>query len=129
MKQIVLGFIVLLTGTLNAQVRLPKIFGDNMVLQRNAPLRIWGWASPAESVTVQFHNQQKTVHANAAGSWEAVLAPESAGGPYQLAIKGKTTITLKGLLMGDLWVCSGQSNMEMPLNGWGQILNWEQEIA
>ncbi len=129
MKKIVFALFVLQTGILNAQLRLPKIFGDSMVLQRNAPLRIWGWASPAETVTVQFHNQHKTVQTDARGSWEAVLAPETVGGPYQLAVKGKTTITLKGILMGDLWVCSGQSNMEMPLNGWGQILNWEQEIA
>src|SRR5689334_3408286 len=60
---------------------------------------------------------------------EAVLAPEAAGGPYQLQVKGNTAITLKGILMGDLWVCSGQSNMEMPLNGWGQVYNYEQEIA
>ncbi|OQP68370.1 sialate O-acetylesterase [Niastella populi] len=129
MKRIILGLSVLLTGTLNAQLRLPKIFGDSMVLQRNAPMRIWGWASPAENITVQFHNQNKTVHASASGSWEAVLAPEAAGGPYQLQVTGKTTITLKGILMGDLWVCSGQSNMEMPLNGWGQVYNYEQEIA
>jgi sialate O-acetylesterase len=129
MKKIVFALFVLQTGILNAQLRLPKIFGDSMVLQRNAPLRIWGWASPAETITVQFHNQHKTVQTDARGSWEAVLAPETVGGPYQLAVKGKTTITLKGILMGDLWVCSGQSNMEMPLNGWGQILNWEQEIA
>jgi sialate O-acetylesterase len=130
MKKIAFGItVLLLTGTANAQLRLPKIFGDSMVLQRNAPLRIWGWAAPAESITVQFHNQNKTVRTDAGGSWEAVLAPETAGGPYQLQVTGKTTITLKGILMGDIWVCSGQSNMEMPLNGWGQVYNYEQEIA
>lgn len=129
MKKIVSILFLLQTGLLNAQLRLPKIFGDSMVLQRNAPLRIWGWASPAESITIQFHNQNKTVLTDAGGNWEAVLAPEAAGGPYQLRVKGKTDITLKGILMGDIWVCSGQSNMEMPLNGWGQVLNYEQEIA
>lgn len=130
MKNILLGFAVLLTGTTIAQPRLPKIFGDNMVLQRNAPLRIWGWASPAESITIQFHNQSKTVQTNAGGAWEAVLAAEPAGGPYQLQVKGKTTITLQGLLLGDLWVCSGQSNMEMPVNsGWGKVVNAEEEVS
>lgn len=130
MKNILLGFAVLLTGTTIAQPRLPKIFGDSMVLQRNAPLRIWGWASPAESITIQFHNQSKTVQANASGAWEAVLAAEPAGGPYQLQVKGKTTITLQGLLLGDLWVCSGQSNMEMPVNsGWGKVVNAEEEVS
>lgn len=130
MKNILLGFAVLLTGTTNAQLRLPKIFGDSMVLQRNAPLRIWGWASPAETITIQFHNQSKTVQTNASGTWEAVLAAEPAGGPYNLQVKGKTTITLQGLLMGDLWVCSGQSNMEMPVNsGWGKVVNAEEEVS
>lgn len=119
----------LLTGNVSAQVRLPKLFGDSMVLQRNAPIRIWGWALPKEAITIHFHNQQRLTHADARGNWQAVLSPEQAGGPYTLTVKGKTAITLQGILMGDLWVCSGQSNMEMPLNGWGQVLNWEQEIA
>ncbi|WP_205511055.1 sialate O-acetylesterase [Longitalea arenae] len=129
MKQFVLGFIVLLTSTTKAQLRLPAIFGDSMVLQRNAPVKIWGWAAPAESITVSFHGQQRTAKADANGNWQLVLSPEPAGGPYDLTVKGRTTITLRGILMGDLWLCSGQSNMEMPLNGWGQVLNWEQEIA
>jgi sialate O-acetylesterase len=131
MKKITLGLIaLLLTGTTNAQLRLPKIFGDSMILQRNAPLRIWGWASPAETITIQFHDQSKTVQANASGSWEAVLAAEPAGGPYRLQVKGETTIALQGILMGDLWVCSGQSNMEMPVNsGWGKVVNAEEEVA
>jgi sialate O-acetylesterase len=130
MKYILSGLLVLLVGNVSAQPRLPKIFGDNMVLQRNAPLRIWGWASPAETITIQFHNQSKTVQTNAGGNWEAVLAAEPAGGPYGLQVKGKTTITLQGILMGDLWVCSGQSNMEMPVNsGWGKVLNAEEEVS
>ena len=130
MKYILFGLTVLLTSTTKAQLRLPKIFGDSMVLQRNAPVRIWGWASPAETITIQFHNQSRTVQTNAGGKWEAVLAAEPAGGPYQLQVKGKTTITLHGILLGDLWVCSGQSNMEMPVNsGWGKVLNAEEEVA
>jgi sialate O-acetylesterase len=120
--------VTLITGT-KAQIKLPRIFGDSMVLQRNAPLRVWGWAAPAEAITVQFHQQQKSVKADANGNWEAVLAPEQVGGPYDLQVKGKTTITLHGILMGDLWVCSGQSNMEMPVKGWSQVVNADQEIA
>jgi sialate O-acetylesterase len=114
---------------MEAQLRMPKIFGDSMVLQRNAPVRIWGWASPDEAISIKFHNQQRTIRANANGNWEVALAPEPAGGPYNLQVQGKTTITCHGILMGDLWVCSGQSNMEMPLSGWGQVLNAQQEIA
>ena len=128
-KSVVLVLFTLLTGSMHAQLRLPKIFGDSMVLQRNAPLRIWGWASPAESVTVQFHKQHRSVKADANGNWETVLAPEPAGGPYNLQVQGKTNIVLYGILMGDIWVCSGQSNMEMPLSGWGQVLNAQQEIT
>jgi len=125
----ILTLVALVAIDLHAQLRLPKIFGDSMVLQRNAPIRIWGWASPDEPVAVQFHQQKRSVKANATGDWEAVLAPEPAGGPYQLQVKGKTTIQLQGILLGDIWVCSGQSNMEMPVSGWGKVLNAEAEIA
>jgi len=127
-RTIVLG-IISMPFILTAQLRLPKIFGDSMVLQRNAPLRVWGWAAPAEAITVLFHQQQRSVKADANGNWEAVLAPEQAGGPYNLQVKGMSVITLHGLLMGDLWVCSGQSNMEMPVKGWSQVVNADQEIA
>ena len=128
-KTIVFCSQVLLSFSLAAQVKLPKIFSDSMVLQRNAPVRVWGWAAPAEAITVQFHQQQRSVKADANGNWEAVLAPEPVGGPYDLQVKGKTTITLHGILMGDVWVCSGQSNMEMPVKGWSQVVNADQEIA
>ncbi len=130
MKKTMAFFLLLtLVASTKAQVRLPKIFGDSMVLQRNAPLRVWGWAAPAEAITVQFHQQQRSVKADANGNWETVLAPEQVGGPYDLQVKGKITITLHGILMGDLWVCSGQSNMEMPVKGWSQVVNADQEIA
>lgn len=129
MKRTVILALILLGGKINAQLRLPKIFGDSMVLQRNAPIRIWGWASPGETIAIQFHQQQRSVRTDANGNWQTILAPEPAGGPYNLQVKGNTTITLHGILMGDIWVCSGQSNMEMPISGWGQVLNAEQEIA
>ena len=128
-KTIAFFLLVPLVINTKAQLRLPKIFGDSMVLQRNAPVSVWGWAAPAEAITVQFHQQQKVVKADANGNWEVVLAPEQVGGPYDLLVKGKTTITLHGILMGDLWVCSGQSNMEMPVKGWSQVVNADQEIA
>ncbi|OQP57116.1 hypothetical protein A3860_11160 [Niastella vici] len=126
---IVLVSLFFLPNALQAQLRLPKIFGDSMVLQRNAPIKIWGWATPGETIRIKFHNQQHVAQAGPTGSFTAVLAPEPVGGPYVLQVQEKTTITLRGILMGDIWVCSGQSNMEMPLNGWGQVLNFEQEIA
>ncbi len=108
-----------------ADVRLPKILGDNMVLQRNKPLTIWGWADPSEKVTVQFNKQTKSGKADKVGKWIITLAAESAGGPFQLIAKGKNTITLSNILVGEVWVCSGQSNMEWPLKS---STNAEQEI-
>jgi sialate O-acetylesterase len=128
-KTITLVLFFLLTGSTEAQLRMPKIFGDSMILQRNAPINVWGWASPGETIRVRFHNQQRVAQAGPNGSWATVLAPEPVGGPYVLQVQEKTTITFHGILMGDIWVCSGQSNMEMPLNGWTQVLNFEQEIA
>ncbi len=112
-----------------ANVTLPKIFGDNMVLQRNKPVNIWGWASAGEKIAVQFNHQKRSTVANQSGKWQLILQPENAGGPYQLTITGKNKISLENILVGEVWVCSGQSNMEMPIAGWGKINDYEKEIA
>jgi sialate O-acetylesterase len=111
-----------------ASITLPKIFGDNMVLQRNKPINVWGFARAGEKVTVQFNTQTKTTKAGKDGKWIVVLSPENAGGPFQLLIKGKNQLTVQNILVGEVWVCSGQSNMEMPIEGWGKINNYQQEI-
>ncbi|RYD93084.1 MAG: hypothetical protein EOP54_19770, partial [Sphingobacteriales bacterium] len=98
--------------TASAKVELAKIFTDSMVLQRNMPIRIWGRAEKNEWVSVTFHGQFKTVKANKLGEWNCVLDAEAAGGPYTLTVLGKNTVFLKDILMGDVWICSGQSNME-----------------
>ena len=112
-----------------ANVSLPKIFGDNMVLQRNRSIPVWGWANANEKITVQFNHQTKSVTADNNGNWKINLDKENAGGPYQLIIKGNDTVTFNNVLVGEVWVCSGQSNMEMPIEGWGKVNNYEQEIA
>ncbi|HXB43799.1 MAG TPA: sialate O-acetylesterase [Puia sp.] len=112
-----------------ANVRLPKIFSDNMVLQRNQPIPVWGWADAKEKITLQFNKQTKIITASKDGRWLVKLDPEPEGGPYQLVVKGKTSITVSEVLVGEVWVCSGQSNMEMPIAGWGKVKNYEQEIA
>lgn len=113
-------------AALNAQVKLPHIFGNNMVLQRNKPIAVWGWANAKEKIRVQFHDQQKTAVADKNGKWKVSLDSEKAGGPYQLVVSGKNSITLKNILVGEVWVCSGQSNMEWPLRATDHA---EQEIA
>jgi sialate O-acetylesterase len=95
-----------------ADVQLPKIFGDHMVLQRDKPIIIWGWAAPKEKITVLLNKQSKSAVAGKNGEWKISLNPENAGGPFQLIVKGKNTITINDILIGEVWVCSGQSNME-----------------
>jgi sialate O-acetylesterase len=112
-----------------ANVSLPKIFGDNMVLQRNRSIPLWGWADPNEKITIQFNHQTKSVTTDKNGNWKIDLDKESEGGPFQLIVKGNNTVTFSNVLVGEVWICSGQSNMEMPIEGWGKVNNYEQEIA
>lgn len=108
-----------------AEVRLPKIFGDSMVLQRDKPIPVWGWANKNEKITITFHDKVKTIKAGKDGLWKLLLDAEPAGGPYTLIVKGVNTITLNGILTGDVWVCSGQSNMEFHVDG---VTNAAEEI-
>ncbi len=103
---------------LHADVKLPAIFGDHMVLQQDAKLPVWGTADPGEAVTVSLGDH--TAHATAAadGKWQAELPPVSAGtAPLTLTVAGKNTLKFEDVLAGDVWVCSGQSNMEFGLAG------------
>jgi sialate O-acetylesterase len=120
------------SATLRAEVHLPKLLSDHAVLQREAPIHIWGWADPGESVSVTLHDQHRSAVADPLGHWEVYLAPEHAGGPYDLQVAGTNSITLSDILIGDVWFASGQSNMEMPLNGFPKsavLKNAAQEIA
>lgn len=94
-----------------AEVRLPRIFNDNMVLQRNSEIKIWGWANHKEKITVSFSGNKYNIKTAKNGLWEVILPPHKAGGPYNITIKGTNLIELKNILFGDVWVCSGQSNM------------------
>ncbi|WP_461076554.1 sialate O-acetylesterase [Spirosoma flavus] len=103
--------------TVFAEVRLPNVFGSHMVLQRRKPVPIWGWADAGENVTVLLNNQSKKIKAGKDGKWQVLLDAMEAGGPYQLVVKGKTNaVTFDDVLLGEVWVCSGQSNMEWPLS-------------
>lgn len=100
----------------HAEVKLPALFCDHAVLQQGLPLKIWGWADPGESVTVEFRKQKNAVKASASGKWIATLKSEQAGGPDTLTVIGKNKIVLADVLVGEVWVASGQSNMEFPLS-------------
>jgi len=117
-----------------AEVRLPHLFSDHAVVQREQPVRIWGWAAPAEKVQVKFHDQELTATADQDGAWEVWLRPEKAGGPYTLDVEGDQSaapVERVDILVGDVWLASGQSNMEMPLGGWpsAQVKDAAKEIA
>ncbi|MCX6205605.1 MAG: hypothetical protein NTZ19_05050 [Bacteroidetes bacterium] len=98
--------------SVNANVSLPKLFSDNMVLQRNKLIPVWGWADANEIVTVQFKQQTKKIKASKSGNWLINLDAEMAGGPFELIVTGKNNIHVANILVGDVWLCSGQSNME-----------------
>jgi sialate O-acetylesterase len=100
-----------------ADVRLPKVFSDHMVLQRDIAAPVWGWADPGETVTVRVADQTVTATADQAGNWRVKLSPLKAGGPFELVVAGKTTHTVRDVLVGDVWICAGQSNMEFGLGG------------
>ncbi len=115
-----------------ASVRLPKLVGDNMVLQRDTPLKIWGWADAGEKVNVSFRDHNVAASANDKGEWSVMLPAQSVGGPFTMNITGSNSITLKNILIGDVWLASGQSNMEFPManeHGFGGVLNEQAEIA
>lgn len=102
-------------GVGRAEVRLPSIIGDNMVLQRGVKVRIWGKANAGERITVTFDRKSVNTVADAQGRWQVWLGPLKAGGPSELTIKGDNVLTIKNVLVGEVWICSGQSNMEWAL--------------
>ncbi|SOD81393.1 sialate O-acetylesterase [Spirosoma fluviale] len=117
MKRLLLLCLLLSTNIIaQAQIRLPKLINDGMVLQRDASLKVWGWAKPGEKIAVRFKNKTYKAATDASGKWQITLPPMPAGGPYTMDIAGSSTITLKDILIGDVWFCSGQSNMVHQLN-------------
>ena len=97
------------------QIRLPKLISDGAVLQRDTEIKIWGWASPEEEIFINFIDKPYTTKADKHGKWHVAIPVQKAGGPYTMILKGKNTITLKNILIGEVWLCSGQSNMELTM--------------
>ncbi|MDR2651998.1 MAG: hypothetical protein LBC68_06740 [Prevotellaceae bacterium] len=99
-----------------SQVKLPKLISDGMVLQRDVPLKIWGWASPNENITISFNGGEYKCSADADGNWQTVISEQKAGNTaYTMTIEASNSITINDILVGDVWLCSGQSNMEMQI--------------
>ncbi len=106
---------LLVTTAAPAQVRLPHLVSNGMVLQRDAPVRIWGWAKPGEAVSVAFQGKTYRATTGADGQWRVQLPAMKAGCPYELKIDASNHLVLKDVLLGDVWFCAGQSNMELPM--------------
>jgi sialate O-acetylesterase len=118
--------IILFIASARAEVRLPALFSDGLVFQQGKPLSIWGWAAPDEDVSVQFAGQTRAARADLDGRWRVILDPLPANAsPQEMKVSGKNNLTLKNLLVGEVWICSGQSNMQWTVS---QSANPQQEI-
>jgi sialate O-acetylesterase len=106
---------ILLSLSCFAEVRLPKLISNSMVLQRDTKLKIWGWASPDERITIKFAGKTFHTTTDAGGKWLIMIPPMKAGGPYKMDISGSNNITISDILIGDVWFCSGQSNMVLQM--------------
>src|SRR5690554_3162831 len=126
-----LFILFLLPSPISAKVTLPAMFADHMVLQQRAENSIWGKAQPDAQVelTTGWDGKRYKALASAAGDWRIEFKTPGYGGPYTIDISDGESVRLEDILIGEVWLCSGQSNMEMPLAGWGKITNFEAEIA
>ena len=113
MKKLLLLQIILLSFSLKAELKMPAIFGDNMVLQRNLPVPVWGWSAPGEKITIKFNKQEKSTRADKTGKWMVRLEPLSASskGKTLTVTAGEESREFNNVLVGEVWLCSGQSNM------------------
>lgn len=126
LRPLLLALVSSLAGAVHADVKLPALFSDHAVLQRDATVPVWGWAAKGEEVTVSIAGQSQTTQAGDNGKWRVDLKNLSAGGPHALTVKGSNTITVNDVLIGEVWLGSGQSNMAMTVN---RALDYAKEQA
>ena len=116
MKEIGLFILLSLSLGATAEIRLPRLIRDSMILQRDSKINIWGWGASGEKITIKFNRKSYKTTTGSNGKWMIVLPAMNAGGPYTMDITGRNKITLKDVLIGDVWICSGQSNMVHQMN-------------
>ena len=134
---LVAAFCFLPDLSVHADVRLPRIFGNHMVLQRGMKLPVWGWGGAGESVTVKLAGKELDIKVDATvdggGRWKLELPVLEAGGPYVMTVLGSSTLTFNNVMVGEVWLCSGQSNMEVSMapgaSWWKGVLNYKRELA
>ena len=119
------------TGVLQAKVVLPSVFTDNMVLQQKTDITFYGDATKNKQLTVKtgWNGKEYYTEADGQGKWSLKIPTPAAGGAYEITFSDGKKLQLKNVMIGEVWFCSGQSNMEMPVAGWGKVMNYEQEIA
>ena len=120
-------FILQVSLLCSQDLRLPKVFGDHMILQRESPVRVWGWSSPGKELSVTIDGQSVTTQAGEDGKWECMLPAHSAGGPYELIISGDKKVQFEDVWFGDVWIAGGQSNMAWNLKS--EVDNWQEEVV
>jgi len=122
------AILLVVAGEVLAEVKLPAVIGDNMVLQQGRKVPIWGWADPGEEVmvSVSWRGMSWAVTTDANGKWIFKMDSPEAGGPYEMTITGKNVVQIKNIMVGEVWVCSGQSNMQFAVS---QAVNSEQEVT
>ena len=116
-KCMLVVILLILSGTAFAKIVLPPIFSDNMVLQQQTNAPIWGETQPMKTVkiTTSWDGKTYAVQADKAGKWKVTVHTPVAGGPYEIALTDGKKVSLKNVMIGEVWICSGQSNMDMPL--------------
>ena len=127
MRQLFIIIVLFLTYSAQAQLKLPKLFADHMVLQRNQPIKVWGWSGPKSKVTLAFNGESQKIKADETGYFEGSLKAQTAGGPYTMTVSdSEGVLTFSDVLVGDVWIAGGQSNMEWQLQ-WN-VNDWEAEV-
>ena len=134
MKRIIIALcmLYLFGGNLSAKVVLPQILSDHAVLQQQTEVKLWGKAVPNTTVNVtpSWNNQTITAQSDNEGRWQvSIQTPAADFTPYSIEFSDGEITRIQNILIGEVWFCSGQSNMEMPLGGWGKITNYQKEIA
>lgn len=127
MQKLLISLLLILGGLrASANIHLPRLVGDNMVLQRDQPIRLWGWADKGEKIRIRFQGGSYSAQAGPNGKWQLTLPALPAGGPYEMTLQGKNQLVLRNILIGDVWICGGQSNMEWVMQN---VKNAEWELS
>ena len=112
---LLIAFLVVISSRVSAEIKVPSLLSDGLVLQRDTEFVLRGWGAPGEKVTLRFKGKSYKTKTTTNGTWSFKLPPQIAGGPYEMVLQGENEIKISNILFGDVWLCSGQSNMVLPM--------------